>query len=135
MYIFCIPLVTTEAAFVTSVLTVFATEIVSFFITAASCFTVSAALPNVDSILFPVLPNVDFLQGIKSHRKPIYTAESGHRTSTLLHCGNAALKLNRKLTWNCKDENFVNDPEADKFRKREMREKWSYAKICPDYTY
>ena len=78
---------------------------------------------------------IDFLQGIKSHRKPIYTAESGHRTSTLLHCGNAALKLNRKLTWNCKDENFVNDPEADKFRKREMREKWSYAKICPDYTY
>ncbi len=78
---------------------------------------------------------IDFLQGIKSGRKPIYSAESGHRTSTLLHCGNAALKLNRKVKWNCQDEHFVDDPEANKFRKREMREKWSYAKICPDFEY
>jgi predicted dehydrogenase len=78
---------------------------------------------------------IDFLQSIKKGRKPIYSPESGHRTSTLLHCGNIALKLNRKLTWNCQDEHFVNDPEADKFRSREMREKWSYAKICPDFKY
>ena len=78
---------------------------------------------------------IDFLQSIKAGRKPLYSAESGHRTSTLLHCGNIALKLNRKLTWNCQNERFENDPEADKFRSREMREKWSYAKICPDFKY
>ena len=78
---------------------------------------------------------IDFLQGIKNNRKPVYSAESGHRTSTLLHCGNTALKLNRKLTWNSKDENFVNDAEADQFRKRGMRDHWSYAKICPGYNY
>ena len=63
------------------------------------------------------------------------TTEFGHRLSTLLHCGNIALKLNRKVEWNPANERFVNDPEAEKFRKREMREKWSYSKTCPEYKY
>ncbi len=78
---------------------------------------------------------INFLQGIKAGRLPICSAESGHRTSTLLHCGNIALKLNRKMTWDCQGEYFVNDPEANKYRTREMREKWSYHKICPDFKY
>ena len=78
---------------------------------------------------------IDFLQSIKAGKKPNVSPESGHRTSTLLHCGNIALKLNRKLTWNCEEEHFVNDPEADKLRKREMRDKWSYARICPGFRY
>jgi len=78
---------------------------------------------------------IDFLESIKAGRKAIYTSETGHRTSTLLHCGNAALKLNRKLVWDPQNEQFVKDPEADKFRKRAMREKWNYSKICPDYKY
>jgi predicted dehydrogenase len=78
---------------------------------------------------------IDFLQSIKSGRKAICSAESGHRTSTLLHCGNIALKLNRKLVWNPVNEQFINDPEADKFRRRAMREKWSYSRICPEYKY
>lgn len=79
--------------------------------------------------------HIDFLESIKAGRKAIYTPESGHRTSTLLHCGNIALKLNRKVEWNPQNESFVNDPEADKFRKRKMREKWSYNNICPQYKY
>jgi predicted dehydrogenase len=78
---------------------------------------------------------IDFLGSIRAGRKAIYTPESGHRTSSLLHCGNIALKLNRKVEWNPQKESFVNDPEAEKFRKREMREKWSYNKICPEYKY
>lgn len=78
---------------------------------------------------------INFLESIKAGRKAIYSAESGHRTSSLLHCGNIALKLNRKVEWNPLNESFVNDPEAEKFRKREMREKWSYSKICPGYKY
>ena len=78
---------------------------------------------------------IDFLQSIKAGRKAIYTAEIGHRTSSLLHFGNIALKLNRKIDWNPQNELFSNDPEAEKFRKRVMREKWSYSKICPEYKY
>jgi myo-inositol 2-dehydrogenase / D-chiro-inositol 1-dehydrogenase len=77
----------------------------------------------------------DFLESIKNGRKTIYPAELGHRLSTLLHCGNVALKLNRKVEWDPLNESFVNDPEAEKFRKREMREKWSYSKICPQFKY
>ena len=87
-----------------------------------------------------VLPTADdefinFLESIRSGTKAIYTPESGHRTSTLLHCGNAALKLNRKVEWNPLTESFINDPEAEKFRRRAMRDKWSYNKICPEYKY
>lgn len=77
----------------------------------------------------------DFLESIKNGRKTIYLPELGHRLSTLLHCGNIALKLNRKVEWNPLDESFVNDPEAEKFRKRVMREEWSYSKICPEFKY
>lgn len=78
---------------------------------------------------------INFLESIKAGRKAIYTHESGHRTSTLLHCGNVALKLNRRVEWDTVNESFINDPEAEKFRKRVMREKWSYNKICPKYKY
>ena len=88
-------------------------------------------------VILPTANNeiIDFMESIKAGRKAIYTPESGHRTSTLLHCGNIALKLNRKVEWNPLNESFINDQEAEKFRKREMREKWSYHKICPEYKY
>ena len=78
---------------------------------------------------------IDFLQSIKEGRKAIYTAETGHRTSSLLHFGNIALKLNKKLEWDPTNERFINNPDADKLKRRTMREKWSYSKICPDYKY
>ena len=88
-------------------------------------------------VVLPTAKNeiVNFLESVKAKREAIYTPEIGHRLSTLLHCGNIALKLNRKVEWNPQNESFINDPEADKFRKREMREKWSYNKICPEYNY
>jgi len=77
----------------------------------------------------------DFLEKIRSGGKVVNTHEAGHRTSSLLHTGNIALKLNRNLNWDPVNERFANDPEADRFLKREMREKWSYGKICPGYKY
>jgi|OpeIllAssembly_1097287.scaffolds.fasta_scaffold32058_2 predicted dehydrogenase len=77
----------------------------------------------------------DFLEKIRSGDKVVNTPEAGHRTSSLLHTGNIALKLNRKLDWDPVHERFVHDPEADRFLKREMRGKWNYDKICPGYEY
>lgn len=89
------------------------------------------------SIMLPTdaSEHVNFLKSIQAGTTPVYTPEIGHRTSTLLHAGNIALKLNRKVVWDPKAEKFVNDPDADKMRRREMREKWSYAKICPGFKY
>jgi len=78
---------------------------------------------------------INFLESIRSGRKAIYSPESGHRTSSLLHIGNIALKLNRGVRWDPLNESFINDPEAEKFRKREMRDQWSYTRICPRYKY
>ena len=78
---------------------------------------------------------INFLESIRSGRKTIYSPESGHRTSSLLHIGNIALKLNRRVRWDPLNESFINDPEAEKFRKREMRDQWSYTRICPRYKY
>lgn len=77
----------------------------------------------------------DFLESIRNQRKTIYSPELGHRLSTLLHCGNIALQLNRKVEWDPLNEHFLNEPEAEKFRKKEMRGKWSYGKICPGFKY
>lgn len=78
---------------------------------------------------------LNFLESIKTGNKSIYSPEIGHRTSSLLHLGNIALKLNRKVGWDPRLESFINDPEAEKLRKRQMREPWSYAEICPGYKY
>jgi len=77
----------------------------------------------------------NFLTSIINDNKNIYPAELGHRLSTLLHVGNIALKLNREVEWNPQIESFNNDPEAETLRKRKMRDKWSYAKICPEFNY
>jgi predicted dehydrogenase len=77
----------------------------------------------------------NFLDTIKSGAIQVYKPEISHRDSTLLHLGNIALKLNRKVEWDPVNEKFINDPEADKFKRREMREKWSYEKICPKFKY
>lgn len=92
---------------------------------------------NEKSISLPAANDefINFLQCIKTGVKPINSHEAGHRTSTLLHCGNIALKLNRRVAWDPVTENFINDPEADKFRRKPMRDKWSYDSICPDYRY
>ena len=76
---------------------------------------------NEKKITVPTAKNehVNFLESIKAKRATVYTPEFGHRLSTLLHCGNIALKLNRKVEWNPANERFVNDPEAEKYRKRE----------------
>jgi hypothetical protein len=76
-----------------------------------------------------------FLEIIKTGSKAIYSPELGYSTSSHLHLGNIALKLNHKVEWDPLNESFVNDTEVEKFRKKEIRDKWSYRKICPKYKY
>lgn len=73
--------------------------------------------------------HVNFLKCIKS-RKPVFEpVEDLHRTSTIAHIGNIAMKLGRKLAWDPVKEEFVNDPEADALRSRPERDPWTIDKI------
>jgi len=66
----------------------------------------------------------NFLQCIKTRKRPASDAEVGCRSVTVCHLGNIAYWLKRPLRWNPVGEHFVNDPEADKMRARALRAPW-----------
>jgi myo-inositol 2-dehydrogenase / D-chiro-inositol 1-dehydrogenase len=72
----------------------------------------------------PAREHRNFLDCVRSRRDPYFPVEKLHRLSSLLHCGNIALKLGRKLTWNPDAEEFVGDEAANRLRSRALREPW-----------
>jgi predicted dehydrogenase len=66
----------------------------------------------------------NFLDCVKSRLAPYFPAEIGHRCCTVLHIGNIAMWLGRKLRWDPVAEHFVDDPVADRYLCRAMRSPW-----------
>jgi hypothetical protein len=66
----------------------------------------------------------NFIQCVKSRREPVEPVEAGHRTASLCHLGNIAMKLHRKIRWNPEREQIVGDDEAAKLLSRPMRAPW-----------
>ncbi|MFW6212421.1 MAG: hypothetical protein ACOC8L_05945, partial [Spirochaetota bacterium] len=48
-------------------------------------------------------------------------AEVGHRSATVCHLGNIAIRLGRKLRWDPQHEQFIDDLEANRLRDRDVR--------------
>ena len=67
----------------------------------------------------------NFLDCIKSRQLPICDVEIGHRSATVCHLGNLSVELKRKLKWDPKAEQFVDDNEANKELLRPYRKPWS----------
>lgn len=69
----------------------------------------------------------NWLDCIKSREKPAADVEIGHRSATMCHLGNIALRFypGKVLDWNPKEERFVGAlSEANKHLSREMRAPW-----------
>ncbi|MBN2762489.1 MAG: Gfo/Idh/MocA family oxidoreductase [Bacteroidales bacterium] len=66
----------------------------------------------------------NFLKCIKTRTPVFHPVEDMHRTSTLTHIGNIAMKLQRKLKWDPVNEEFINDFEANSMRNRVGRAPW-----------
>ena len=66
----------------------------------------------------------NFLDAVKTRQDPIEPVEVGHRTATLCHLGNIAMRLKRKLRWDPAQEQFPNDAEANTMLSRPMRKPW-----------
>jgi hypothetical protein len=64
----------------------------------------------------------NFIDSVKSRQHPTYTAEDGQRLSTVMHIGNIAIELGRKLRWDPQTEAFLNDDAANRLRRRESRD-------------
>jgi predicted dehydrogenase len=63
----------------------------------------------------------NFVECIKSRRKPNADVEIGHRSTSVCHIVNIARELGRTLHWDPKAERFRNDDEANKLLSRERR--------------
>ena len=66
----------------------------------------------------------DFLDCVKTRRRTIAPAEIGHRSATVCHLGNIAMILGRRIRWDPKCEQFIDDPAASRMLERAMRSPW-----------
>ncbi len=66
----------------------------------------------------------NWLDCIKSRELPICDVAIGHRSATVCHLGNIAVRTGRKLTWDPVAQTIVGDPEAAKMLGRPYRAPW-----------
>jgi len=68
----------------------------------------------------------NFIEGVRTRRRPICDVEIGHRSAIVCHLGSIALRLGRPVRWDPKAEQFTG-PDADKANAmvaREYRSPW-----------
>jgi predicted dehydrogenase len=66
----------------------------------------------------------DWLNCIRSRRRPICDVEIGQRSVSVCHLGNIAYWLKRPLKWDPAKERFLDDEEANRMLRRAMRSPW-----------
>lgn len=66
----------------------------------------------------------NWLDCIKSRKLPICDVEIGHRSATVCHLGNIAVRTGRAITWDPAKEQIVGDPEAAAMLSRPYRAPW-----------
>ena len=66
----------------------------------------------------------NWLDCIKSRKDPICNVEVGHRSATVCHLGNIAVRTGKKVLWDPKAEKIVGDAELAKWVSRPYRAPW-----------
>jgi hypothetical protein len=66
----------------------------------------------------------NFLDCVKSRAKTIAPIDAAYRACTTCLIGGIALQLRRKVVWDPRWEEFVDDPEANRLMSRTMRPPW-----------
>lgn len=57
----------------------------------------------------PPIEHQDFLNSVKSRKRPSYHVEAGHRLSTTLHLGHIAIRTGKTIKWDPVKEMFIGD--------------------------
>ena len=71
----------------------------------------------------------NFVNCLKSRKRPNTDIEVGHKSTNTCHLGNIAYKLGRKLVWDDATETFKDDREANALLYREPRKGYELPKI------
>ena len=66
----------------------------------------------------------DFLDCIKSGKKPIIGLEEGHLSTNMAHLATISMQVKQRLEWDAEKEVFTNSDEANKFLHYEYRSPW-----------
>jgi predicted dehydrogenase len=69
----------------------------------------------------------DFLDCVKSRKRPNADVEEGHRSTTFAHLANIALATRTRLEWDAQAERFSNSEQANQLLHYEYRKPWSLA--------
>jgi predicted dehydrogenase len=75
-------------------------------------------LPNYNNHM------ANFIQCVRSRQQPICNVEVGHRSVTVCHIGNIAIRLGQQLRWNPETQRFIDNDAANRMLSREMRAPW-----------
>jgi predicted dehydrogenase len=79
-------------------------------------------MPKVGGSLANVAHVTDFFDCVKSRKTPCADISIGHRSATVCHLGNIAVRTNKKIAWDPKTETIVGDAEAAKWLTKQYRE-------------
>lgn len=69
----------------------------------------------------------NFLQCVKTRETPAADISIGHRSATVCHLGNIAVRTGKKIKWNPATETIDNDADAAKWLTKEYRKPYSFA--------
>ncbi|MHB8524033.1 MAG: Gfo/Idh/MocA family protein [Limisphaerales bacterium] len=66
----------------------------------------------------------NFIECVRSRKRPATDVEIGHRSTIVAHLGNIAYRTGRKIRWDAAAEEILDDPEASKLLGRPARKPW-----------
>lgn len=69
----------------------------------------------------------NFLECVKSRKRPAADVEEGHLSAVMCHMGNIATRLGRTLKWDAAREEFIGDKEANALLSKPYRTPWKLA--------
>ena len=81
-------------------------------------------LPKITGSQANVAHVQNFFDCIKSRETPVADVAIGHRSATVCHLGNIAVRTKKKIQWDPQAETIVDDPEAAKWLTKEYRKPW-----------
>jgi len=68
---------------------------------------------------------LNWIECIKTRKRPVADVEIGHRSVTVCHLANIARWVGRKLRWDPEKEIFPGDAEANAYLEREGRKPYA----------